>query len=130
MSQEIDSSRRHPRVHANLPVRISTIDPETDPWTGKPFFRSTREWSANLSRGGLFVRTGEPLAPGRRVLVELTLPGGRAVEALGRVAWSRRILTPDGGEDDGGVGLQFVGTSGDQMAVLDRYLYGRDGESD
>jgi len=111
-------------------VRLSTVDPETDPWTGKPFFRSTREWSANLSRGGIFVRTEERLAPGRRVLVELTLPGGEAVEALGRVAWSRRILTPDGSEDEGGVGLQFIGASGDQMALLDHYLYELDDPTD
>ena len=130
MSHETDSNRRHTRVPVNLPVRLSTVDPETDPWTGKPFFRSTREWSANLSRGGIFVRTGERLAPGRRVLVELTLPGGEAVEALGRVAWSRRILTPDGSEDEGGVGLQFIGASGDQMALLDHYLYELDDPTD
>ena len=40
-----------------MPVRISTIEPERDPWTGRPFFRATEETCGNLSEGGAFVRT-------------------------------------------------------------------------
>lgn len=114
--------RRYDRVPAHLPVRISTLDPETDPWTGKPFFRSSREWSGNVSRGGVFVRTREPILPGQRVLVELDLPGGEAIEAVGRVAWTRRILSPEGDDPEAGLGLQFIGATGEQMALLDRYV--------
>ena len=52
--------RRHPRVPVELPVRLSTIDPEIDPRTGRPYFRASREMCANLSRGGLFIRTARP----------------------------------------------------------------------
>ena len=121
--------RRHPRIAAHLPIRISTIDPETDPWSGRPFFRSSREWSANLSRGGVYLSTDEPLTPGRRVLVELTLPGGAAIEALGRVAWTRRVLSPDGAGAEAGVGLQFIGAAGEQMQILERYLRDREDDS-
>ena len=86
--------RRHRRIAASMPVRISTIEPERDPWTGRPFFRASQETCANVSRGGAYVQTGEPLAPGRRILLELTLPDGRPVEAIGRIAWSKRVLTP------------------------------------
>ena len=51
-----------------------------------------QETCSNLSRGGVFVRTGELLEPGRRVLVELSLPNGSQVEAIGRVAWTKRTL--------------------------------------
>ncbi len=116
--------RRHERIPACLPVRISTIDPETDPWTGKPFFRSSREWSTNISRGGLFVRTQEPILPGQRVLLELALPGGRAIEAVGRVAWARRVMRVGAEEDDAGIGLQFVGTTAEEMDELETWVRG------
>lgn len=118
--------RRHERISAVLPVRISTIDPETDPWTGKPFFRSTREWSGNISRGGLFVQTREPILPGQRVLLELSLPGGRSIEAVGRVAWARRVMRVGSDESDAGIGLQFVGTTAEEMDALDAWVRARE----
>ena len=75
--------RRHERVDSGISVRISTIEPERDPWTGRPFFRSLHETCRNVSRGGLFVKTAEPLDPGRRILVEIKLPTGRLLEAIG-----------------------------------------------
>src|SRR4029453_14364383 len=101
--------RRHRRVAVELPVRLSTIDPELDPRTGRPYFRASRETCANLSRGGLFIRTRDPLSPGRRVLVELHFPDGRPLEAVGRVAWSKRVLAPGGGPEGGGGGVECVG---------------------
>jgi uncharacterized protein (TIGR02266 family) len=115
--------RQHERVHAQLPVRIATIDPETDRWTGRPFFRNCREWSGNLSAGGLFVRTREPIHPGRRVLVEVSLPGGESIEAVGRVAWTRAALR--GNDADAGIGLEFVGAAADSLARLERFLRAR-----
>jgi uncharacterized protein (TIGR02266 family) len=118
--------RRFERIPAYLPVRISTIDPETDPWTGKPFFRSSREWSTNISRGGLFLRTREPILPGRRLLLELALPGGQAIEAVGRVAWARRTLRAGSEESEAGIGVQFVGTTGEGLDALDSWVRGRE----
>ena len=53
MSQENRSSvdrRRHRRVATEIAVRISTIEPEHDPWTGRPFFRASQETCCNVSR--------------------------------------------------------------------------------
>lgn len=107
--------RREPRAALNVPVRIATIDAERDPRSGRPFFRSSREVCSNVSRGGLFIRTAEPLEPGRRLLVELELPGGSEVEALGRVAWVKRSLVPG---EERGVGVEIVGGLPDQLASL------------
>jgi uncharacterized protein (TIGR02266 family) len=112
--------RRHERLPAHLPVRLATIDAETDRWTGRPFFRSCREWSANVSRGGLFIPTPEAILPGRRVLVEVTLPGGETIEAVGRVAWTRRSARLDAA--DAGIGLQFVGAAAESIARLEDFL--------
>ena len=91
MSQEdsrFANRRRYERISAEIPVRISTIEPERDPWTGRPFFRASKEVCANVSHGGAFVKTTEPLTPGRRLLVEVQLPDSQPLEAIGRVAWT------------------------------------------
>jgi uncharacterized protein (TIGR02266 family) len=122
MFEDKNKQRRHRRIAVHMPVRISTIDPETDPRTGRPYFRATREYCANLSRGGVFIRTTDPLSPGRRVLVEIHMPEGEPVEAVGRVAWSKTVLTPSGDREDSGVGVEFLGSSGDQLTALADYL--------
>ena len=103
-------------------MRISTIEPERDPWTGRPFFRATEETAANLSEGGAFVRTSEPLKPGRRVMLELRLPDGAPVETIGRVAWTKHVLAPDGKDRETGVGIEFMGGVPEQLAELNAFL--------
>jgi len=122
MSDNMTNRRRHRRVSVHVPVRVSTIDPETDPRTGRPYFRATREYCANLSRGGAFIRTTDPLSPGRRVLVEIHVPEGEPIEAIGRVAWSKTVLTTSGNNEDSGVGVEFLGASGAQLSALSDYL--------
>ncbi|HEY8494766.1 MAG TPA: PilZ domain-containing protein [Myxococcota bacterium] len=109
--------RRYPRVAVDVPVRVSTIDPELDPYTGRPFFRAFEDRAVDLSRGGLRLRTGESLLPGRRVLLELDLPDA-PFEAIARVAWTAR--TPQAG-DALDVGIEFIGAS-TPRAGLERFL--------
>jgi len=118
--------RRGPRIPLSAPVRIATIDPETDPGTGRPFFRSFSDTCGNLSPGGLFIHTAEPLEPGRRVLVELTLPDGRDVEAVGRVAWIKKGLDRSA---ERGVGVELLGGVPDQLARLRSFVARRAGPS-
>lgn len=122
MVENRSERRRHRRIPTRIPVRISTIEPERDRWTGRPFFRATREECANMSQGGLFVRTHEPLAPGRRILVEIALPNGKPVEAIGRVAWSKRVVSPGDADRDSGIGVEFLGGAPDQFADLEDYI--------
>lgn len=122
MSHDETPTRRHPRVPVGVAVRVSTIDPETDPWTGRSFFRASREWCANLSRGGVFIRTTEPFTLGRRLLLELQLPDGRPVEAVGRVAWAKRALERGDASGECGIGVEFLGGASGPAAVLDEFL--------
>jgi Tfp pilus assembly protein PilZ len=127
MSQEDESysnRRRHQRVAIEMEVRISTIEPERDPWTGRPFFRASQEVCANVSRGGAFVKTSEPLDPGRRLLVEVHLPSGRPLEAIGRVAWTKRIMTPHSRNAESGIGIEFIGGASEHFAALETYIDG------
>lgn len=128
MAQESSPERRrYPRINLQVPIRMSTIDPELDPWTGRPFFRTCQETVADLSRGGARVQSREPLAPGRRLLLELDLPDGRSFEAIARVAWAR--LEPGFSNDaaDGayGLGLEFLGGTPDHVSRLETFLFPR-----
>ena len=123
MSEDTDSKRRrHSRVDADIPVRISTIEPERDPLTGRSYFRASQERCANVSRGGAFVKTTELLEPGRRVLVEISLPNGGQVEAIGRIAWTKRSLTTPAPEVDCGIGIEFLGGASEQFTVLEAFV--------
>ncbi len=114
--------RRHERVLADIPVRISTIEPDLDPLTGRTYFRASHERCANLSRGGAFIQTTELLHPGRRVLVELSLPDGSQVEAIGRVAWTQHTLRPASNGLGCGVGIEFLGGPAEQLTVLEEFV--------
>ena len=117
---DFNHQRRHARIDSAIPVRISTIEPERDPKTGRPFFRTLQETCANVSRGGIFIKTNEPLAAGRRLLVEIRLPSGRPLEAIGRIAWVKRVLSPEPSES--GIGIEFLGGASEQLQALDEYV--------
>jgi len=123
---DYSSERRYERIEASIDVRISTIEPERDPWTGRPFFRASHETCVNLSRGGVFVRTAEPLREGRRLLVEIHLPNGEPIEAIGRVAWTRLSLDPGASAQEkregAGIGIEFLGGAADQLSAIDDYI--------
>jgi len=115
--------QKHPRVATAMPVRITTVDAETDPDTGKTFFRSAEETTANLSQGGAYVHSWEPLASGRRVIVAIELPSGSELQLEGRVVWTRRALRTNtkGDLESPGYGIEFeAGTR--ELATLGEYL--------
>lgn len=66
------------------------------------------DYSANVSRQGVFIRTSHPLPVGQRVRLRLQLPEGDVPFALdGLVKW-----VSDGREPSGhpaGMGVEFVG---------------------
>jgi len=132
VSEVSSHRRRFERVSADIPVRISTIEPDLDPLTGRRYFRASQERCANLSRGGVFVHTHELLDPGRRVLVELSLPDGGQVEAIGRVAWTQYTMRNGSSKGlDCGVGIEFLGGVTEQLSALDEFLRrGAHGEID
>jgi hypothetical protein len=111
--------RRHRRIALDASVRLSTIDPEIDPYTGRPFFRAFEEPCANLSRGGVLVHTHEALAPGRRVLVEVALPTGPVFETVARVAWAGSV---ENEPETRGLGLEFLGGAPRQRERLEKLL--------
>ncbi len=120
---ECSERRRYPRREFSGSVRISTIDPEIDSVTGRPFFRTAQEACLDVSRGGLRLHSDEELVPGRRLLLEVDLPGGSSLEAIGRVAWSR-VETDHHNRRWVGLGVEFIGRNRSQVARLESFLNG------
>jgi Tfp pilus assembly protein PilZ len=126
-------NRQHDRTPVEVEVRVSTIDPEIDAETGHRYFRESEETCATLSPGGAFIRSLDPPAEGRRLVLQIHVPGeGEPIEATGRVAWTQRTLdpttkTPDAPADIG-AGVEFTETDPHARRVLARYLaHRRDG---
>lgn len=127
---EYAPTRRHRRIALHVPVDVSTIDPETDPRTGRPYFRECRELCGNLSNGGMFIATADPPGPGRRLLVRIHTPDGAPpVEALARVAW-QKPGAPIGTPEPAGVGVEFVLPSPATRAAIERILHRAVGPAD
>ncbi len=124
--------RRQPRLPINLRVQYRTQG---------AFLVS---YSVNLSKGGIFLETAEPLAVGETVSLDFEVPGAGQLQVDGVVAWIRQGST-DGMPD--GMGIQFqeldarygglidgmvrgflgltvlvVAASPDRLALLGRYV--------
>ena len=113
------ATRRHPRIALQVPVEVSTIDPEIDPRTGRPYFRECRELCGNLSTGGMFIASADPPGPGRRLLLRIHTPDGAPpIEAVARVAWRK----PEVGMEEPGVGVEFLRPSEATRAAIERML--------
>jgi len=64
-------------------------------------------YCTNLSRGGLFVPSHEPLPPGTKLSLTLAVPGdSRPIELQAEVRWVRQF---DAAEGPAGMGLAFAG---------------------
>ncbi len=125
-------NRQHDRTPVEVDVRVSTIDAEIDPETGRRYFRETEETCATLSPGGAFIRSLDPPAEGRRLVLQIHVPGeGKPIEATGRVAWTQRALDPGGNLDEPasttGAGVEFTDADPHARLILARYLAHRRG---
>ena len=112
-------NRRFARVDLAARVQLTSIDPERDPETGVPTLWDADELCETLSEGGAFIRTLDPPAQGRRVLLQIHLPSGESVETVGRVAWTR---VPLRGTRGAGVGVEFVAPDGEVRRALSRLV--------
>ena len=75
--------------------------------------------SQNLSKSGILIRSGEPLAIGTEAALEFTLPGEAAgISVRARVV--RHTKVPK--EPMPGIGLQFVDVPPDALSRLERFL--------
>jgi CRP/FNR family transcriptional regulator, cyclic AMP receptor protein len=103
-------SRREPRL------------PKTLSLTYKDRQSFVKAYSSNISSGGLFVKTDNPLPRGDKFLLKLQLPNvGQTLSIQCQVAWAKKPgdLAPPGAN---GMGIRFVEMDEKDEQVLRRYV--------
>lgn len=106
-----ESERRPRRVHLDGEVSLKFKE--------HPGFFEER--SANLSPGGMFIRTTEPQPPGTVFDFELTLKGEpRLIHGIGEVAWTR--AADEGFDRPPGMGVRFLSLEPESREVIDRLV--------
>ena len=104
------SPRKHDRVMKRLTVRYK--DRQT----------LIAAVTSNLSAGGVFIRTDNPLNAGERFLIELYLKElGETLEIPCQVKWTREKTSDSRGEPPG-MGVEFSELSQKNAQLLKRYL--------
>lgn len=104
-----DDNRRDERLSAELKV---------DYRTGGSF---VTDYSANVSRTGVFIQTSHPLPVGEKVRLRMQLPEGEAPFALdGVVKWV--CTARDKGRHPPGMGIEFVDLPDPVHQQLDRLV--------
>ncbi len=104
-----DERRGEGRIRAEIKVDYRTVG------------SFITDYSANISKGGMFVETSLPLAVNERVRLRVTLPGDDLPFALdGIVRWCRRpeddeTVTP-------GMGVEFVDFDDALKTRLEKYV--------
>lgn len=79
------------------------------------------DYTKNISRGGVFIRTSLPLEVGERIRLRITLPEGDAPFALdGVVKWVSTIR--DREKHPAGMGVEFTNFTDDVKEQLERLV--------
>ncbi len=100
----MDEKRKEERFARNIKSEVHSQD-------GLTF--ST---SADLSQGGMFISTPEPLKEGAEISLRMYIPGNEEpVDIKGRVRWIRE---DDDESRKSGMGIEFIGMSPEEMDLL------------
>ncbi len=106
-------ARCEPRYKARLVI-----------YYGKDQERLMRDYSINMSTGGIFVETSAPLPEDTGLYMKFMLPTLPApITCRGKVAWTNEPGKPKSSFLPAGMGLQFVDISLEKMHSIREYIY-------
>jgi len=111
VARAIDTSDQ--RYQRRLPVRIDVEYEEMDDFL--------TDYTANISIGGMFIETEQPLAVGTRFRLRFTVPSRvKPIDTIAEVRWAqprtpRSTLTP-------GMGVRFEELSAADLAAVQEML--------
>lgn len=109
-ARSYESRRAHPRVPVELKVEYQNVD------------QLITEYTRNISRGGLFIRSDEQLEKGTQLLFKLHVPElNEPLSLKGRVAWVRTAAEATGSESPG-MGVWFIYDSDEERTQLERTI--------
>lgn len=105
------------RTEARIPHALSLTFKDRDAFI--------RAYTGNISAGGLFIKTENPLGPGRQFELKLQLPSApKPLEIKCEVVWSRKreTSTPD---KPPGMGVKFSEIAEKDYKFIKRYVQGK-----
>jgi hypothetical protein len=109
VSQRTGNVRRYQRKSALIPVLVRAA--------GNKVQAGVRLDTADLSEGGLFLRSDLLFEVGEDLSIEIPLPNGKVTVARGRVAW---VTRGSGKKASAGMGIEFARLSDpDRRALAD-----------
>ncbi|NOZ87860.1 MAG: TIGR02266 family protein [Deltaproteobacteria bacterium] len=105
MAESDSEKRRFPRRPLTLLIQ----------YRGESLEALIAEYAEDVSLGGMFIRTDEPVPQGSIIFVQFTLPDGSSLfEGLAKVAWARE----PGNNAPAGMGIEFLNLDQESRAVL------------
>jgi uncharacterized protein (TIGR02266 family) len=113
MTQDTRKDRRVKIVSLNVRYKSATVD------------EFIENHAHDVSRGGIYIKTGSPFPPGTLLKFEIRLSSDQAViTGVGRVVWKRD--TGQGtGERPSGMGVKFIKIDDPSKTVIDRLVNSR-----
>jgi uncharacterized protein (TIGR02266 family) len=79
------------------------------------------DYTANVSVGGMFIQTDDPLPMGTRFRLRFRIPGhGKVIETFGEVRWS--VPPAEAGPMRPGMGIQFDDLRASDMTMVQGLL--------
>jgi uncharacterized protein (TIGR02266 family) len=110
MTQDTRKDRRVKIVSLNVRYKSATVD------------EFIENHAHDVSRGGIYIKTGNPFPPGTLLKFEIRLASDQAVIAgVGRVVW-KRDSTQTAGDRPGGMGVKFIKIDAPSAAVIDKLV--------
>ena len=101
--------RRAQRLEHELPVAYKTVD------------GFITDWAINISRGGIFINTPNPLPVGTTVRLIISLPDTAfPFDLVGRVTRVNEVQNP--GQQVPGMGIEFVDVDDEKRARIERFV--------
>src|SRR5579863_6319072 len=110
MTQDTRKDRRVKIVSLNVRYKSATVD------------EFIENHAHDVSRGGIYIKTGNPFPPGTLLKFEIRLASDQAVIAgVGRVVWKRDAGTSNG-ERPAGMGVKFIKIDEPSKTVIDKLV--------
>lgn len=103
-----EQRRQHDRVEVN--EEFETID------------EFIAEYVTNISQGGVFIRSKNPLPVGTHVNLKFSI----ILEDFETIEGEGEVVRVDTSEENAGMGVAFTRLSGDSAALIERLLEGRE----
>src|ERR1700677_4048122 len=110
MDQDTRKDRRVKIVSLNVRYKSATVD------------EFIENHAHDVSRGGIYIKTGSPFPPGTLLKFEVRLASDQAViTGVGRVVWKRETANGTG-ERPAGMGVKFIKVDDSSKTVIDKLV--------